>query len=202
MVPDPPASEVPPITPAATARNMIWLPPACGSIERNAKCFQDAGEARQRAGEHEIADLQPVDIDAGLAGPGRVGAGGRGVQAPAHVAQHHMHDGDDEQRPQDLAVAPGAHDLRQQRPSRRAGRRAAEIVSVKPLTRNSVPSVVTKDGIDSSTVTTPLTRPTDAGRGDAQDHGDGRRNPRLRRRNTSRTGRARTPCRRTGRSRP
>ena len=34
-----------------------------------------------------------------------------------------------------------------------------EIVSVKPLMRNSVPSVVTKDGTRSFTVIAPLTRP-------------------------------------------
>ena len=35
-----------------------------------------------------------------------------------------------------------------------------EIVSVKPFTRNSVPSVVTNDGTRSTTVTTPFTTPT------------------------------------------
>ena len=58
IVPDPPANEVPPITPAATARNMIWLPPACGSIDR-CETLPGAGEARQHAGQHEIADLEP-----------------------------------------------------------------------------------------------------------------------------------------------
>src|SRR6266545_2424360 len=33
MVPEPPARAVPPITAAATAKNMIWVPPALGSIE-------------------------------------------------------------------------------------------------------------------------------------------------------------------------
>ena len=37
-----------------------------------------------------------------------------------------------------------------------------EIVRVKPLSRNNVPSVVTNDGTSSRTVISPLTRPTSA----------------------------------------
>ena len=62
IVPDPPASDVPPITPAATARNMIWLPPACGSIEEMRNASSIPVKPGQRAGEHEVADLQAIDV--------------------------------------------------------------------------------------------------------------------------------------------
>ena len=92
MVPEPPASCVPPITPAATARNMIWLPPACGSIEPMRNAFQAAGEPGEQAAQHEIADLQAGHLDAGFARADLVGAGSDGVQAPARVAKHHVQD--------------------------------------------------------------------------------------------------------------
>ena len=56
----------------------------------------------------------------------------------------------------------------------------AEIVNVNPLTRNSVPSVVTKDGTRSVTVTSPFSRPTEAAAEHAQHHRQWCRHARLR----------------------
>ena len=161
MVPDPPASGVPPITPAATARNMIWLPPACGSIEPMRNASRQPVNPASTAGQHEIADLEAGDADAGLARAGLVGAGSDRMQPPARVAQHHVQHDHHQQRPQDLAIAPRADHLREawRCPAASPACRARSSASCRsPGT--SVPSVVTKDGTASNSVTTPFTSPT------------------------------------------
>ena len=91
----------------------------------DAVALQDAGEAREQAHDDEVADLEPVHVDAGLAGAERVGAGGDGVQPPARVAQHDVHDRHHQQRPDDLAIAPVAEERGKPFATRRRDRGAA-----------------------------------------------------------------------------
>src|SRR5206468_946593 len=80
-------------------------------VERgDAEALQDSGQAGEHASDDEVADLEPVDVDARFLCPDRVGAGGDGVEAPAGMAEYDMHDEYDEHRPADLAIAPIAHD--------------------------------------------------------------------------------------------
>src|SRR5438067_2676793 len=86
-----------------------------GVDRADAKGFEQSGQPAQGAGQHEIADLDAVDRDAGL-GSRNYGAANRNrVQAPARVAQYDMHDRDDDQRPDDFGIRPNAHDPGQQR---------------------------------------------------------------------------------------
>lgn len=71
-----------------------------------------------------------------------------------------MHDRGDRDRPDDFAVAPLAHERRKTRALRGDTGVPRERVSVKPFTKNSVPSVVTKEGMRRYTVTAPLITPT------------------------------------------
>src|SRR5271169_3487411 len=68
-----------------------------GVDRADAKRFEQSGQPAQGAGQHEIADLDAVDRDAGLSSRDDVAANRYRVQAPARVAQHDMHDRDDDQ---------------------------------------------------------------------------------------------------------
>ncbi len=70
----------------------------------DAEGFEDAGEAAEQAGQHEVADLDAPDMDAGLARADGIAADGDGVQAPAGMAQHDVHHRDDGERPDDLGI--------------------------------------------------------------------------------------------------
>ncbi|CAM2160694.1 hypothetical protein PT2222_80278 [Paraburkholderia tropica] len=91
----------------------------------DAKAFEDAREAREHGGQHEVAEPQPVHADAGLARADGIRARRLRMQTPARVPQQHVHDEGERDRPEDFAVAPRAHEVREPGRPRRGGGRAA-----------------------------------------------------------------------------
>ena len=72
--------------------------------------------------------------------------------------------------------------------ARRVAGKPREIVSVRPVIRNSVPSVVTKDGTPSLTVMSPIDEPDQPRRPQRDDDRQDHRQAERWRRNTSRKG--------------
>src|SRR5207247_6214838 len=70
----------------------------------DAEPLQDTREATEDAAQHEVADLDPVDVDAGLAGPEQVAASRDRVQAPFSKGEHNLHHNNDSDGPDDLRV--------------------------------------------------------------------------------------------------
>ena len=62
-------------------------------VERgDADPLADPAEPGERGREHEVADLDPLRLHAGLASADRVAAGGDRVHAPPRVRQHDVED--------------------------------------------------------------------------------------------------------------
>ena len=67
IVPEPPNSDVPPITARRDGEEHESGPPCSGLDGRDPHRLEDAGERGERAAEHEVADLDRADVDAALA---------------------------------------------------------------------------------------------------------------------------------------
>jgi hypothetical protein len=100
------------MTAAEIAANMMFGPPASGSVEVMRTGLDDAREPGQRAGQHEVAGLDPADLDAGLARARQVAAHGERVQPPARPGEQDLQQDHQPDRPDDLRVRAAAEDLR------------------------------------------------------------------------------------------
>src|SRR5207344_551051 len=73
---------------------------------RDPSRVHDSGETAEHAAEHEVADLDPADVDAALPRAEQVAAGCDRVDPPPRPDEHDLEDDYDEQRPPELRVEP------------------------------------------------------------------------------------------------
>ena len=109
--------------------------------------------------------MPPGHVDARLGGAEPVAADRDGVDAPARERQDDLEDDHDPDRPDQLRVGAAAEDLRE-RPAPSTidvpgvvTCVAWEMISVRPSSMNSVPSVVTNDEIPMNATKKPLNSP-------------------------------------------
>src|SRR5207344_612223 len=73
---------------------------------RDPSRVHDSGETAEHAAEHEVADLDPADVDAALPRAEQVAAGCDRVDSPSRPNEHDLEDDYDQQRPPELRVEP------------------------------------------------------------------------------------------------
>ena len=108
IVPEPPASAVPPMTAPAIGVEHRRVAAVARVDGVRPERLHEPGQRPHEAGDHEVAVLDPGDVDAGLAGAEDVAADRDRVQAPPGPAEHHLEDRDQDDRPGDLGPGPGA----------------------------------------------------------------------------------------------
>ena len=103
---------------------------------RDPSRVQDSREAAEHAAEHEVADLDPADVDAALSRADRVAARRDRVEAPARPDEHDLQHHHGEQRPPELRVEPeriAAEDLPERVAARRLHLEAVQGPQVDPV---------------------------------------------------------------------
>src|SRR5207249_2037951 len=88
------------------------LCPTCQGINRgDAKRFKDASKASECCCQHKVDQFHPVHVDAYLTGADQVAPCCNSMQSPARSPKDHLHDGDDDNGPDDLRIGVMSHDL-------------------------------------------------------------------------------------------
>ena len=181
---------------------MISVPPSQRIDGADTKSVEDTRETSQDTANNKIPNLYATDLDAYLRGTNDVASGGDRVQTPACLDEHELENERHADRPQDLRYRVATKDFLNTGPAFGRTGKPPEMIRVRPLIKNSVPRVVMKDGIRSTTVKTPLTMPTMAAAIEPNpDRQEQTERPPVAR-NTSRTAPARKLGPRTDRPRP